>query len=199
MIIDKSEFVTRDIIKLVKGSVVPRPIAWISSMDENKNLNLAPFSFFNVISTNPVFFMIAFAPGQTVGKTGFKDTLSNIKETGDFVINLSSAALADSMHQSSMAFPKDINEFEKTGLTPIKSHRIQSPRVGEAPISMECELRDVLQYGNFHQVIGKLVCYHIKDEVYLETDKVNYKTFDPIGRMAANYTYVRDLFFPGEE
>lgn len=198
MIIEKSEFSTRQIIKLVKGAVVPRPIAWISSVNENGDLNLAPFSFFNIISTNPVMFMVAFAPGEFVGKSGYKDTPSNIMETGDFVINLASASLADQMHKSSKVFEKEVNEFEEAGLTPAKSQLIKSPRVKEAPISMECELREVLEFGNFRQVIGELVCLHIKDEVYLEGDKVNYQTLDPIGRMAANYTHVRDLFFPNE-
>ncbi len=168
-------------------------------MTKTGDLNLAPFSFFNIISTDPILFMVAFAPGASVGKTGYKDTLSNIIETGDYVINLTSASLADQMHKSSEVFEKHINEFEKVGLTPAESKLIKSPRVEEAPISMECELRDVLEFGNFRQVVGELVCIHIKDQVYMDGDKVNYETFDPIGRMAANYTYVRDLFFPGEE
>jgi flavin reductase (DIM6/NTAB) family NADH-FMN oxidoreductase RutF len=199
VIIEKSQFSNPQIVKLVKGAVVPRPIAWISSTDKNGLLNLSPFSFFNIISTNPVMFMVAFAPGAFVGKTGHKDTLSNILETEDFVINLVSAALSERMQKSSEVFEKDVNEFDEAGLTATKSRLISSPRVEEAPISMECELRDVLEFGNFRQVVGELVCIHIKDDVYLEGDKVNYNNFDPIGRMAANYTHTRDLFFPGEE
>ncbi|MDZ7808341.1 MAG: flavin reductase family protein [Gracilimonas sp.] len=198
MIIDKTQFSEVDIVKLVKGTVVPRPIAWISSVGKSGVPNLAPYSFFNVISTKPVMFMIASGPGENVGKTGDKDTLSNIRENGDFVINMASASLADRMHQCSTVYPKDISEFEEAGLTVAESKLVKAPRVAEAPISMECILKDVLEFGNFNQIIGELVCYHIDDEVYMENDKVDYQKYDPIGRMAANYTHVRDLFFPGD-
>ncbi|HBX67266.1 MAG TPA: hypothetical protein DEG32_14320, partial [Balneolaceae bacterium] len=184
--------------KLVKGSVVPRPIAWISSVGKSGIFNLAPYSYFQVISHNPIMFIISIGKGANVGKKGDKDTLANIKETGDFVINLVSSRLADQMHKSSHIFPKDVSEFEETGLTPAKSKLITAPRVEEAAISMECKLDHVMELGDFNQVIGELVCYHINDDVYLENDKVNYDTFDPIGRMAANYTHVRDLFFPND-
>ena len=198
MIIEKSQFSENDIVKLVKGTVVPRPIAWISTVGKSGIPNLAPYSFFNVISTDPIMFMIASGPGENVGKTGDKDTLANIRETGDFVINMTSAALADQMHHCSTVYPKDISEFEKTGLTVEDSKLVKAPRVAEAPISMECILKDILGYGNFNQIVGELVCYHIDDEVYMDNDKVDYQKYDPIGRMAANYTHVRDLFFPGE-
>jgi flavin reductase (DIM6/NTAB) family NADH-FMN oxidoreductase RutF len=198
VIIEKSKFSEYDIEKLVKGTVVPRPIAWVSSVGKSGIPNLAPYSYFNIISTEPLMFMIASGPGKNVGKSGDKDTLSNIRETGDFVINMTSAGLADQMHHCSTVYPKDVSEFEKAGLTVAKSELVTSPRVLEAPISMECKLHKVLDIGNFNQIIGELVCYHIKDEVYLENDKVDYQKYDPIGRMAANYTHVRDLFFPGE-
>lgn len=196
MIIEKSQFTEYQIAKLVKGSVVPRPIAWISSVGKNGLQNLAPYSYFNVISHNPVMFITSIGLGSKVGKEGDKDTLANIKETGDYVINLVSARLANQMHKSSTIYPKEVSEFEKTGLTPAKSQLVTAPRVEEAAISMECKLNRVMELGDFNQVIGELVCYHIKDDVYMEGDKVDYDKFDPIGRMAANYTYVRDLFFP---
>jgi flavin reductase (DIM6/NTAB) family NADH-FMN oxidoreductase RutF len=196
MIIEQSQFSEHQIAKLVKGSVVPRPIAWISSVGKSGTLNLAPYSYFQVISHNPIMFIISIGQGANVGKKGDKDTLANIKETGDFVINLVSARLADQMHKSSHIFPKDVSEFDETGLTSAKSKLVTAPRVEEAAISMECKLDRVMELGDFNQVIGELVCYHIKDDVYMENDKINYDTFDPIGRMAANYTHVRDLFFP---
>lgn len=199
MIIEKSEFPNRQIAKLVKGTVVPRPIAWISSVGKSGIPNLAPFSYFNVISHNPIMFIIAIGLGSKIGKDGDKDTLANMKETGDFVINMVSASLAEQMQISSAIYPKDESEFEKSGLTPVKSELVTAPRVEEALISMECKLDRVMQIGDFNQVIGELVCYHIKEEVYLEGEKVNYEAYDPIGRMAANYTHVRDLFFPGEK
>ncbi|MBD3616964.1 MAG: flavin reductase family protein [Gracilimonas sp.] len=198
MIIEKSEFSKRQIAKLVKGTVVPRPIAWISSVGKTGIPNLAPFSYFQVISHDPVMFIISIGQGYKVGKDGDKDTLANIKETGDFVINMVSASLASHMQKSSEIFPKNVSEFEKTGLTPVKSQVVTAPRVEEAVISMECTLNRVMELGDFNQVIGELACYHIKDEVYMEGDKINYETYDPIGRLAANYTYVRDLFFPDE-
>lgn len=197
MIIEKSQFPERQIAKLVKGTVVPRPIAWISSIGEDGIPNLAPFSYFNVISHNPIMFIISIGLGSKIGKDD-KDTLANIKDSGDFVINMVSASLAEQMQISSAIYPKEESEFEKSGLTPVKSQLVTAPRVEEALISMECTLDRVMQIGDFNQVIGELACYHIKDEVYMEGDKVNYEKYDPIGRMAANYTYVRDLFFPGK-
>lgn len=198
MIIEQSEFEDRQVVKLVKGTVVPRPIAWISSVSKNGVYNLAPYSYFNVISHDPIMFIISIGQGINVGKDGDKDTLANIKETGEFVINMVSASLADQMHKSSLIYPKDVSEFDKTGLTPAKSRMVAAPRVEEAMINMECKLDRVMELGDFNQVIGELVCYHIRDEVYLEGDKVKYPVYDPIGRMAANYTHVRDLFFPKE-
>lgn len=197
MIIEKSEFSDRKVVKLVKGTVVPRPIAWISSVGKSGIANLAPFSYFNVISHDPIMFIISIGLGSKVGKDD-KDTLANIKETGDFVINMVSASLAEQMQTSSIIFPKDVSEFDEAGLTAAKSKLVTAPRVDEALISMECKLDRVMQIGDFNQVIGELVCYHIKDEIYLDGEKVNYQKYDPIGRMAANYTHVRDLFFPGE-
>jgi flavin reductase (DIM6/NTAB) family NADH-FMN oxidoreductase RutF len=196
VIIEKSDFPHRQVAKLVKGTVVPRPIAWVSSIGKSGIPNLAPYSYFQVISHDPIMFIISIGLGAKVGKDGDKDTLANIKETGGFVINMVSASLADQMHKSSLIFPKEVSEFEKTGLTPVPSNLVKAPRVEEAVINMECELKQVMELGDFNQVIGELVCYHIKDEVYLENDKVNYEKYDPIGRMAANYTHVRDLFFP---
>lgn len=177
---------------------MPRPIAWVSSVGKSGIPNLAPYSYFNVISTDPIMFIISIGQGAKVGKEGGKDTLANIKEIGDYVINLVSAPLVQAMHTSSTVFPKEVSEFEKTGLTPAKSQAVKAPKVQEALISMECKLDRVLEIGNFNQVIGELVCYHIQDDVYMENDKVNYETYQPIGRMAANYTHVRDVFLPGE-
>ncbi|MDR9418305.1 flavin reductase family protein [Gracilimonas sp.] len=185
--------------KLVKGTVVPRPIAWISSVGKSGVFNLAPYSYFNVISHNPIMFIISIGKGSNVGKDGDKDTLANIKETGDFVINMVSASLAEQMQISSGVYTREESEFEKSGLTPIESNLVTAPRVKEALINMECKLNRVMELGDFNQVIGELECFHINDEVYMENDKVNYEVYDPIGRMAANYTFVRDLFFPGGE
>ena len=196
VIIEKTDFPHREVSKLVKGTVVPRPIAWVSSIGKSGIPNLAPYSYFQVISHDPVMFIISIGQGAKVGKDGDKDTLANIKETEDFVINMVSASLADRMHKSSLIFPKDVSEFDKSGLTPAKSRLVKAPRVEEAVINMECELKQIMELGDFNQVIGELVCYHIKDEVYMENDKVNYEKYDPVGRMAANYTHVRDLFFP---
>lgn len=196
MIIEQSDFPNRQVAKLVKGSVVPRPIAWVSTIDEQGVENLAPFSYFNIISHKPILFIISIGHGRSVGKEGDKDTLANIKESGEFVINLVSAKLAAEMQKSSGPYLKAKSEFSEAGLTPGKSRLVKAPLVEEAAINMECKLKKVMEMGDFTQVIAELVCYHIKDEVYMENDKVNYEAFDPIGRMAANYTYVRDLFFP---
>jgi len=194
MIIDETHFNQHNIAKLVKGTVVPRPIAWISSSSRTGIRNLAPFSFFTVASLDPVLFCISISPGIDADKVGEKDTLANIRTTGEFVINIVSEQLANQMHESSKNYEHGIDEFERAGIESKESKIVQPPCVAKAPVNMECELKRVIPTGRNHLVLGELVCFHIRDEAYMENDKVNPRKLQPIGRMATDYTWVRDFF-----
>ncbi len=128
-----------------------------------------------------------------------KDTLSNIEETGEFVINIVSLPLSNTMYESSRNHPPEADEFEKAGLTPAPCEVVAAPRVGEAGVSMECLLDRVLQLGTDHLVIGRMVRFHVLDELY-ENGRVNVAKLQPLGRLAGNYTKVETIFeLPSEE
>jgi len=194
MIIDKSLFAQYDIAKLVKGTVVPRAVAWTSTISEEGIRNLAPFSFFTVASLDPVIFCISISPGSDADKTGDKDTLANIRATGEFVINIVSESQANQMHETSKNHRKNVDEFQKAGLPAVSSKLVGAPRVSGAPVNMECKLNRVIAVGRNYLVLGRLVCYHIREDVYIKGDKINYQALQPIGRMAGDYTYVREFF-----
>lgn len=193
MIIDPSTLTTKEVYKLLIGSVVPRPIAWVSSMNQAGELNLAPFSFFNVASRRPPTLAISIGPGVGAREGTVKDTLVNIQETKEYVINIANFALANEMHISSDHYAADVNEFEQVGVTPAPSEIVKVPRVLESPISMECKLTHVIPIGQDTLVLGEMVRFHIKDELYHE-GRINLEKLEPIGRLAGNYSLVDTLF-----
>jgi flavin reductase (DIM6/NTAB) family NADH-FMN oxidoreductase RutF len=128
-----------------------------------------------------------------------KDTLSNIEETGEFVINIVSLPLSNTKHESSRNHPPEADEFEKAGLTPAPCEVVAAPRVGEAGVSMECLLDRVLLLGTDHLVIGGMVRFHVRDELY-ENGRVDVAKLQPLGRLAGNYTKVETIFeLPSED
>lgn len=191
MVIDPSGLDPQSLYKLLIGSVVPRPIAWTSTATRKGDYNLAPFSFFTVASRNPPMLCISVGPRPDGGAS--KDTLSNIEETEEFVINIVSLALSNSMYESSMNHPPEADEFEKAGLTPVPCEVVKVPRVGEAGVSMECVLDRVLPFGTDHLVIGRMVRFHVRDELY-EDGRINVAKLKPLGRLAGNYTKVETIF-----
>ena len=142
MIINPSELDPRSCYKLLIGSVVPRPIAWTSTVSQEGVYNLAPFSFFTVASRPPPMLCISVGPPPETegGERPAKDTLSNIEETGECVINIVSLPLSNTMYESSKSHPPEADEFEKAGLTPTPCEVVGAPRVEEAGVSMECLL-----------------------------------------------------------
>jgi flavin reductase (DIM6/NTAB) family NADH-FMN oxidoreductase RutF len=149
LIIDPSDLDPQSMYKLLIGSVVPRPIAWTATMSRDGVYNLAPFSFFTVASRQPPMLCISVGPPPEVedGERSTKDTLSNIEETEEFVINIVSLALSNMMYESSKNHPPEADEFEKAGLTPTPCEVVKVPRVEEAGVSMECVLERVLPLG----------------------------------------------------
>ena len=122
-----------------------------------------------------------------------KDTLSNIEETGEFVVNIVSLSLSNTMHESSKSHPPEADEIEKAGLTPAPCEVVKAPRVEEAGVSMECLLDRVLPIGSDHLVIGRMVRFHVKDELY-RAGRIDVASLDPLGRLAGDYTKVETIF-----
>ncbi len=193
MIIDPDTLDPKSAYKLLIGSVVPRPIAWTSTMSTEGVPNLAPFSFFTVASRNPPTLCISVGP-RTDDAPGSKDTLANIEATGEFVINIVSVPLSNAMHESSGSHPPEADEFEKAGLTPAPCEVVGAPRVGEAGVSMECVLDRVLELGSDHLVLGRMVRFHVRDELYTESGRIDVAKLQPLGRLAGNYTKIETIF-----
>lgn len=187
-----------DIYKLMIGAVVPRPIAFVSSADSAGALNLAPFSYFTLCSSNPPY--VVFSPTHRGPGKPAKDTLHNVRETGDFVVNTVSEEFLEQMNATAADFPHGMDEFAISGLTPIPSERVKSPRVLEAHVQMECILHDVITLsdkpGGGSLVIGEVVVIHVDRTVLANPDDDLFK-IDPlklraIGRMGGP-TYTRTL------
>ncbi len=191
---DPSKLEVKQVYKLLSGSVVPRPIAWVSTISETSELNLAPFSFFTVASRNPPMLVISVGPGVGDREGTEKDTLVNIRSQKEFVINVVPAVLGNEMQKSSENLPSAVNEFEEAGVTPIDSIVVKPKRVKEAPIHMECKLEQIIQLGSDHLIIGRMVRYHIEEEYYLGNYKINLDKLQPLGRLAGNYSENKEFF-----
>jgi flavin reductase (DIM6/NTAB) family NADH-FMN oxidoreductase RutF len=189
------------VYKLLIGCVVPRPIAWVSTVDAAGVRNVAPFSYFMAITHNPP--TVAFSSGPRGGESGAprgeKDTLRNVQATGEFVVNIVSEPLAQAMNISATEFPPDVNEFQAAGLTPAPSVRVRPPRVAESQVHFECALTQVVTLGegpgSGSVVIGRIVYLHVSDEVLFGGDKISLEKLRPIGRLGGHwYTRVTDVF-----
>ena len=168
----------RDVYHLIISSVVPRPIAFVGSMDKNKNHNLAPFSFFNAFGANPP--IIGFSPTLS-GRTGLpKDTLLNIKETQEFTVSVVTKDIIEQVSLSSCEYDKNIDEFEKSGLKKYNSSLIKPPGVAESPIIMECKLYKIIKLGgkpaSGNLILGEICMFHIKDNL-LTSDGIRFIDF----------------------
>lgn len=194
MEVDPRTLATKDAYKLMIGSVVPRPIAWVSTISHDGILNLAPFSFFTVASRQPPMLCISIGPGVEEREGTVKDTLANIRSQKQFVINVVSSNLGNEMQISSKNVASHINEFEMAGLTPTESTKVRPPRVGEAAITFELELDRIINLGSDHLVIGNIVYYHIKDEYYLGNYKVDLEKLRPLGRLAKDFSEINHVF-----
>lgn len=192
MIIDPCTLDTHSVYKLLVGAVVPRPIAWVSSRSRDGVLNLAPYSFFTVASREPPMLAISIGP-RTGGEAYPKDTLTNLRESQEFVINIVSMQLANAMHESSINHPPEVDEFVRAGLTPAACEVVKTPRVAEAKISMECTVEHMLRLGSDYFVIGRMHRYHV-DDALLSNGRIDLAGLDPVGRMAGSFTKIETLF-----
>lgn len=187
---------------LILNSVVPRPIAWVSTLSASGQPNLAPFSFFNCVCIEPP--LLAFAPGlrspKQPGSTDgdAKDTLRNVRETKEFVINVVTYELAEAMNLTSGEYDAAVNEFELAGLETAPSEIVKVPRVAASPVSFECKLYQILDFSPSPQssslVLGEIVSIHV-DEAHLKDGKLDRNSLDLIGRMGGiQYTRTTQRF-----
>ena len=175
----------RERYKVLTGFVLPRPIAWVTTIGPTGVVNAAPFSFFNVFCESPPLCMFA----ANLGPDGLpKDTTVNIRRTGEFVINLADAPLARAMHDSSGDFPPEIGEPGYLGLKVAPSTRIAVPRLADAPWAMECKTWKTIDVnGARHLIMGEGIHFHIRDELWDDkTMRVNMERYHPVGRMFAD-------------
>ena len=180
--------------KLLIGCVVPRPIAWVSTVDAAGVRNLAPFSFFMGVCGEPP--TIAFSSGPRAG--GRKDTVRNVEASGEFVVNVVDDVHAEAMNATSGEYPPEVDEFTVASLAAAPGVRVAAPRVAGAPISLECRLVQIVRIGRGpHSVVfGEIVYLHVRDDLYdTATGRIDVAALRPVGRLAGHmYSRTHDLF-----
>jgi flavin reductase (DIM6/NTAB) family NADH-FMN oxidoreductase RutF len=194
MEISVSNLVRQEKYKLLIGAVVPRPIAWVTSLSAAGVVNAAPFSYFNVACIDPMMISVAVArkPGSVM-----KDTARNIQETGEFVVNMADIHNVDQMNQTSADYPADISEVEELGLAPVPSVAVKVPRLSESRIHFECRLHQIVTLGEpaaSDLIIGQVVHVHVDDELYFD-GKIDIAKLQPVSRVAGlTYATIGELF-----
>ena len=175
--------------RLLTGLILPRPIAWVSTLDGEGTLNLAPFSFFTGASIVPPMVLVVIEPHKDRRK---KDTLGNIEATGEFVVNTVVQGLPGAASISAMDFAKEESEFERTGLTPSPSEFVRPPGVAESPVNMECKLERTILAGSAPHtlVLGEVLAFRLRPDILEPSGRVNFAALKPVGRMAGD-VYVR--------
>ena len=173
--------------RLIVGCVAPRPIAWITSVDEHGVVNAAPFSSYNYVATSPP--MLAFNIAHRAGRPGStKDTARNIEASGEFVVNVATEHSMELMHQSGQEFAPDVSEAEVLGLELLPSRRVKPPRLGISPVQMECRLDQVITLGRGINTlyIGEVVAFHLSHEIY-DGQRVDTEKMRPLARLGGPF------------
>jgi len=196
LVIDPREAGPQNVYKLLIGAIVPRPIAFVSTLSRDGIRNLAPFSLFTAASANPP--IVGFCPVRRSGPEPYKDTLRNIADTREFVVNIVSEDFAREMNLSSGDYPPEVDEFEVSGLTPVPSDLVKPARVAQSHVHMECKLYLIIDLGTLpgsgNLVLGEVVRFHVDDRIFddfrIDPDKLR-----AIGRMGgATYARTTDRF-----
>lgn len=194
--IDMTTLSQPEAYKLLIGTVLPRPIAWVSTMSKEGKSNLAPFSFFTATGSNPPG--VVFCPASHVDGSE-KDTLRNIRETGEFVVNFVSQALLTKMNDTAAPWPREVSEFDAVGLASLPSVKVRPLRVKESQVQLECTLHSVVDFGvpaaaASHVVIGLVVYAHLAEGVSDEAMHIDMKKLQPVGRLSGStYTFVENI------
>lgn len=193
--INPTEHEPHQVYKVMSGIIVPRPIALVSTVDRDGVANVAPFSFFCGVGAVPPTLLFCPALRAAAGADAIprKDTLRNVEETGEFVVNIVSEAIAEAANLTAAEVAPDVDEFQLAGLTPLKSDVIRPPRVAESPAQMECKLLQVIytshKAGGGVIVLGEVVRFHVREDL-VDNYRIDPAGLDAVGRMAGN-TWVR--------
>ncbi len=186
------EYGNQQIFKLLQGGVAPRPIAFASTVDSSGNPNLSPFSFYNAFGINPT--TLIFSPSRRGRDNSIKHTLENIREVPEVVLNAVTYSMVQQMSLSSTEYPRGVNEFVKSGLTPVDAVKVRPFRVKESPLQFECRVRDIIETGgkpgSANLVICEIVFAHVDETVLDPNGNILPDKIDLVGRMGGNF-YVR--------
>jgi len=189
MTIDPKEIPVTKLVGYLQGAVTPRPIAFVSSMDKDGNVNLSPFSFFNLFSIHPP--ILIFSPSRRVRDNTTKHTLQNVEEVPEVTINIVGYDMVEQASLASCEFPKGVSEFLKAGFTEVPSTKVKPPRVGESKASFECKVNQIIPLGEEggagNLVICEILLAHIDDSVFDEDGKINPWKVDAVARMGNDY------------
>ena len=187
--IDPISLETKELHKILLSSIAPRPIAFASTVDSSGNVNLSPFSYFNVFSSNPP--ILIFSPSRRVRDNTTKHTLENAMETKEVVINVVNFPIVEQMSKSSIEYEKGVNEFIETGLTQVKSLLVKPPRVLESPISFECRVQDIISLGESggagQLIVAKVVQIHIDKKFLDKNGDIDSEKLDLVARMGEDW------------
>jgi flavin reductase (DIM6/NTAB) family NADH-FMN oxidoreductase RutF len=182
----------RSMYRTMTGAVVPRPIGWVSTTSADGVDNIAPYSFFNVVTVRPPVLM--FAPANP-GPDEYKDSARNAIDTGEFVVNVVTEPLAEAMNETSATLPPEESEFDHAALERALSEKVSPPRVAAAEIAFECELYDAIEIGASTMVLGEIVLAHVDDALTTSEGKLDVAEVDAVGRLAGNwYATTSDRF-----
>ena len=188
MLLDFTTMDRRTAYLWMASTIAPRPVAWVSSVSVAGVVNLAPFSFFQMITPHPPTLMIC---PQSNGDGSMKDTARNIRDTGEFVVSLVSFALVQQMNETSFAFDKDTSEFERAGVIAAPSHAVKPPRVADAPMSFECRAVSVAEYPASAPtcaiILGEVLAAHVDPAIVTEDGAIDPRRLDVVSRMGADW------------
>ena len=191
---DTAELGPRDVYKLLIGTVVPRPIAWVTTIAPNGDINAAPYSFFNCLSADPPILALGV---ENWPDMSFKDTAYNIRMTEEFTVNIVSDALVEAMNTTAVAFPSNVDELKEAGLTTAPCTHVSCPRIAEAPVAFECRRHVGIAVGKSREIIlGLVVAIHVREDL-IDQDRlyVDQRALDAVGRMGGHgYSKTREYF-----
>ena len=193
--IDPQGLTKKQNYKLLSGSVIPRPIAFVTTQSETGVMNAAPFSFFNVVNSAPPMIMISTTRAN--GKR--KDTSVNIEQTGQFVVHITDNNIVEEVNKTAAPIAIELNELERTSLNLVDSEAVDVPGNAQAKVRMECKLDRIIPLGDKLEgsdlIIGEVVMFHIADDVYFEDSKINPDTLQAVSRLAGNdYAHIGETF-----
>lgn len=189
MMFDLQALPPGDGYKLAVATVVPRPIAWITTVDRDGVVNAAPYSFFNAVATDPFVVAVGIGPKRS----GMKDTGENIRAVGEFVVNLVSEAVAEPMNVTAIEFPAGVDELAEAGLVSMPSAKVRPPRIADSPVSLECRTHTIVEVGRHSVVLGEVLAIWVRDDCVLDPARCHIDTprLGLIGRMHGAGWYAR--------